>query len=100
MTFRRVYRPALLLLILAIAALAQAPENFRIEGPFDQANYNNVPVAPHLPPWGGPIPGNPILHWDLRELPECVFPYSYINGTPDLGGLAEFLEVDAAFSDI
>jgi hypothetical protein len=35
-------------------------------------------------------------HWDLREFPDCVVPYSFRDGTADVGG--EFAAVDASFA--
>jgi hypothetical protein len=64
---------------------------FRLEHP----DGNRATTGPFPAPSDNP----PFLHWDLREFPDCVVPYSFHDGTPDIAGLAEFDAVDAAFAE-
>jgi hypothetical protein len=80
------------ILALAVLALPSAPANgFRVSGSGGAAN------APHL--WSVNGAGNHrFSHWDLRELPNCVAPWSRGAGTADIAGAGEWAPVTAAFA--
>lgn len=68
-----------------------ADPGFRLEGLPD----SGLPVTSTIK---HPTDPPPFLHWDLREFPDCTIPFSFYDGTDDVGPLlVEFDEVTAAF---
>ncbi len=88
-TSRHLSRLAVCVALGAVFSLsARGQVAFRLEKPAGSLNafFRSHPTSPP-----------PFYHWDLREFPGCVVPYSFHNGTPDIAGLAEFTAIDSAF---